>query len=63
MEPIGEFKSLLTRDGDSTAVTVVRCAHVVPADNVLAVCLSRGPTNFALNFSYENRQSDELVSN
>ncbi|CAG9138371.1 unnamed protein product [Plutella xylostella] len=42
-------------------VTVVRCDHVVPAENVLAVCLSKGPSNLSLNFSYESRQSKPIL--
>ncbi|KAG7307926.1 hypothetical protein JYU34_006542 [Plutella xylostella] len=76
MEPIAEFQSLLTggdpslRDVTTTShdvitarrdVTVVRCDHVVPAENVLAVCLSKGPSNLSLNFSYESRQSKPIL--
>lgn len=63
MEPISEFQALLTTNSrtDDT-VNIVRCEHVVPSDNVLGVCLSKGPTNVSLNFSYENRMSNELLS-
>ncbi|XP_063893350.1 ATP-dependent DNA helicase DDX11 [Helicoverpa armigera] len=63
MEPISEFQALLTSNSrtDDT-VNIVRCEHVVPSDNVLGVCLSKGPTNVSLNFSYENRMSNELLS-
>lgn len=63
MEPISEFRGLLTANIDKyDQINVVRCDHVVPPDNVLAVCLSKGPSNLSLNFSYENRNNDELVS-
>lgn len=62
MEPISEFKSLLTGSSVNEDVNVVRCDHVVPPDNVLGVCVSKGPANVTLNFSYENRMSKELVS-
>ncbi|PZC75978.1 hypothetical protein B5X24_HaOG205271 [Helicoverpa armigera] len=63
MEPISEFQALLTTNSrtDDT-VNIVRCEHVVPSDNVLGICLSKGPTNVSLNFSYENRMSNELLS-
>ncbi|XP_026322080.1 ATP-dependent DNA helicase DDX11 [Hyposmocoma kahamanoa] len=62
MEPISEFRNLLTVNIDKYAqINVVRCDHVVPPDNVLAVCLSKGPSNLNLNFSYENRKKNELV--
>uniref|UniRef100_A0A2H1W4V9 SFRICE_001346 n=1 Tax=Spodoptera frugiperda TaxID=7108 RepID=A0A2H1W4V9_SPOFR len=63
MEPIAEFQALLTsHTNDTGSVNVVRCEHVVPPDNVLGLCLSKGPTNVSLNFSYENRMSNELLS-
>lgn len=62
MEPIAEFQALLTSNStNDDIVNVVRCEHVVPSDNVLGVCMSRGPTSIALNFSYEHRMSHELV--
>lgn len=62
MEPINEFRDLLLgRDTRDDQLTILRCDHVVPSTNVLAVCLSKGPTNMPLNFSYENRQSKDLV--
>ncbi|KAJ2951990.1 hypothetical protein O0L34_g4253 [Tuta absoluta] len=60
MEPISEFKALLTNEEDR--INVVRCEHVVPPENVLAICLSKGPSNMSLNFSYENRMGNELLS-
>ncbi|XP_072940109.1 ATP-dependent DNA helicase DDX11 [Epargyreus clarus] len=62
MEPINEFRSLLTNNSPSGDVNVVKCEHVVPAENVLGICLSKGPTNVSLNFSYENRTSNELLT-
>lgn len=63
MEPLSEFKSLLTNNTLEDVINVVKCHHVVPSDNVLGVCLSRGLSNVSLNFSYENRMSKQLVSN
>lgn len=63
MEPISEFRGLLTANIDKhDQINVVRCDHVVPPANVLAVCLSKGPSNLSLNFSYESRKNNELVS-
>ncbi|XP_013139069.1 PREDICTED: probable ATP-dependent RNA helicase DDX11 isoform X1 [Papilio polytes] len=62
MEPISEFESLLTNNRTVERVNIVKCAHVVPEDNVLAVCLNKGPSNGNLNFSYENRMSNELLN-
>lgn len=67
MEPISEFHELLTSSSNTDKikddlVNIVRCEHVVPSENVLGVCLSKGPTNVNLNFSYENRMSNELLS-
>lgn len=63
MEPITEFRGLLSPNIEKhDEINVVRCDHVVPPDNVLAVCLSKGPSNLTLNFSYESRKNNELVS-
>ena len=63
MEPINEFKALLTNNSmNDENVNVVKCDHVVAPDNVLGICLSKGPSNVNLNFSYENRSSKDLVS-
>ncbi|XP_045534903.1 ATP-dependent DNA helicase DDX11 [Papilio machaon] len=63
MEPISEFEGLLTNNStELNRVNIVKCGHVVPPDNVLGVCLSQGPSNINLNFSYENRMSNELLN-
>lgn len=63
MEPISEFLRLLTGDSKPTDdVNIVKCDHVVSPDNVIAICMSKGPTNVGLNFSYERRGTGELVS-
>ncbi|KPI91284.1 Putative ATP-dependent RNA helicase DDX11-like protein 8 [Papilio xuthus] len=63
MEPISEFQGLLTNNTtDVDRVNIVKCGHVVPPDNVLGICLSQGPSNINLNFSYENRMSNELLN-
>ncbi|CAG9559763.1 unnamed protein product [Danaus chrysippus] len=63
MEPISEFQALLACDKTQLdRVNVVKCGHVVPADNVLGICLSKGPSKLNLNFSYENRSSFELLN-
>lgn len=62
MEPIDEFRDLLAAGQPlDHRINVLRCGHVVPPENVLALCLSRGPSNLPLNFSYETRNSIELV--
>ncbi|KAL4706903.1 hypothetical protein ACJJTC_012362 [Scirpophaga incertulas] len=63
MEPIEEFVNLLTGDPNNLkSVNVVKCDHVVPPDNIIAVCLSKGPTNATLSFTYEHRMSAELLN-
>ncbi|CAG5041487.1 unnamed protein product [Parnassius apollo] len=63
MEPISEFQALLTNNAlEAERVNVVKCGHVVPSDNVLGICLSKGPSNVSLNFSYENRMSNEMLN-
>ncbi|CAH0725234.1 unnamed protein product, partial [Brenthis ino] len=63
MEPVSEFQALLTNNTmDEERLTVVKCDHVVSPDNVLGICLSKGPSNINLNFSYENRTSKDLLN-
>ncbi|XP_046963240.1 ATP-dependent DNA helicase DDX11 [Vanessa cardui] len=63
MEPMNEFQALLTNNLLNTEiVNIVKCEHVVAPENVLGVCLSKGPSNISLNFSYENRTSKELLN-
>lgn len=63
MEPINEFEALLTSNSRiNNIVNIVRCEHVVPAENVLGICLSKGPSNVNLNYSYENRMSNALLN-
>ncbi|XP_069358195.1 ATP-dependent DNA helicase DDX11 isoform X1 [Maniola hyperantus] len=63
MEPVAEFQALLTNnDPEVDRVNVVKCEHVVPPNNVLGVCLSKGPSNIQLNFSYEHRASKDLLN-
>ncbi|XP_052755943.1 ATP-dependent DNA helicase DDX11 isoform X2 [Galleria mellonella] len=63
MEPIGEFLQLLTGScNHNDRVNVVKCEHVVPKDNVLGICVSKGPSNVNLNFGYENRMSKNLLA-
>nr|XP_026496946.1 ATP-dependent DNA helicase DDX11 [Vanessa tameamea] len=63
MEPVNEFQALLTNNQLSTeCVNIVKCEHVVAPENVLGVCLSKGPSNVSLNFLYENRTSKDLLN-
>ncbi|CAH2071009.1 unnamed protein product, partial [Iphiclides podalirius] len=63
MEPIEEFRELLAGNQPlDLRLNVLRCGHVVPPENVVALCLSKGPSNLALNFSYETRMSKELLN-
>ncbi|CAG4917144.1 unnamed protein product [Colias eurytheme] len=59
MEPVGEFRALLHKG--HTRVRELQCDHVVAPDHVLALCMSKGPANCTLNFSYEQRMGKELL--
>lgn len=62
MEPVSEFQELLTNETESDRVNIVKCDHVVSPENVLAICLTKGPSNINLNFTYQNRDCKDLVS-
>ncbi|KAM3967337.1 ATP-dependent DNA helicase DDX11 [Aphomia sociella] len=62
MEPVSEFLELLTGScSHSDRVKIVKCDHVVPKENVLGICVTKGPSKLALNFGYENRMSKNLL--
>jgi chromosome transmission fidelity protein 1 len=38
------------------------CGHVVPPDNILPISLQSSPSGMKLQFNFENRKSEEMVS-
>lgn len=63
MQPFSEFRNQLfiSSGGDPQRIMEFSCDHVIPQENILTGCLSQGPSGKILNFSYESRNSPELV--
>ena len=43
-------------------VTSVLTGHVIPKENLLPVALARGPSGQLLDFTYQSRDSNAIVS-
>ena len=41
--------------------TIPLSGHVIPPDHLLPVCLRKGPSGVAFDFTYQNRDSANLV--
>ena len=46
---------------EAERITEFSCGHVIPPENLLAVCVDRGPAQVELNFSYQHRMKEELI--
>ena len=63
MQPSADFKQQLFYPAGVSSDRVVEfsCDHVIPPDNLLAVCFSTGPSGVILDFRMESRQSRLLL--
>lgn len=63
MQPVSETVECLlsTPAVPATRLRFFSCDHIIPPENLLAVTLGTGPSNKTLEFSYQNRSSNELV--
>lgn len=59
MKPISEFKNrLFTNAGaDPERIIEFTCDHIIPAENILPIIVTKGPKNETLLFNYENRMN------
>ncbi|PFX19231.1 putative ATP-dependent RNA helicase DDX11 [Stylophora pistillata] len=62
MQPMSDFKDqLFTCAGlSSDKMVEFSCAHVIPAEHLLAVALDKGPSGKDLDFTYQSRDSKQL---
>lgn len=63
MQPFSEFRDQLFLSAGATEdrITEFSCGHVIPPENILPICLSEGPSGRKMNFSYEMRNSNDMV--
>ncbi|KAJ3081656.1 ATP-dependent DNA helicase chl1, partial [Physocladia obscura] len=62
MEPMSEFKIQLLDFVPESNVDMFSCGHIVPASSILTVAIPVGPTGTLLDFRYEMRMNDKVIS-
>ncbi len=64
LQPVAPLVSQLFPDLPPARIDVFACGHVIPPENLTALCLSKGPTGVAFDFTHKSRgspqQMDEL---
>ena len=63
MKPLQEFRKKLFLSAGSHLSRIIEfsCGHVVPADNLLPVVLTVGPTGRTLDLTHVARQHRDMV--
>jgi chromosome transmission fidelity protein 1 len=63
MQPVSEFKDQLLYSVGVSPSRVIEfsCGHVIPADNLLPMALSRGPSGVTFDFTYQTRDTAALM--
>ncbi|KAI9350753.1 helicase C-terminal domain-containing protein [Obelidium mucronatum] len=62
MEPMSEFKSQLLDFLPETQIDMFSCGHIVPPSSILTVAVPVGPSSKPLDFRYETRMNDDLIT-
>ena len=60
---VSEFKEQLffSLGVPQTTVREFSCGHVIPEENLLALCLSKGPSGMQFDFTFRSRDTPEQV--
>ncbi|CAM9502241.1 unnamed protein product, partial [Discosporangium mesarthrocarpum] len=62
MQPSGDLvRQLFSSVGSDKSVEVFACGHVIPKENLLPLCMARGPTGKTFNFTFHMRGSVEQL--
>ncbi|XP_046853376.1 ATP-dependent DNA helicase DDX11-like [Xenia sp. Carnegie-2017] len=63
MQPVHEFKQQLLYACSVPMENIFEftCGHIIPKDNLLAIALNRGPSGFDLDFTYQSRDSKNMI--
>ncbi|KAM9311458.1 ATP-dependent DNA helicase DDX11 [Gastrophryne carolinensis] len=63
MQPVADFKEqlLISAGLSQERIAEFSCGHVIPAENILPIILCSGPTNQQLEFTYQKRNSPEMM--
>jgi chromosome transmission fidelity protein 1 len=63
MQPFQHFTNQLFADPvNRPRVNYFSCSHVVPQENIVALSLHNGPTGTKFNFTYQHRNSVEMIN-
>lgn len=64
LQPVAPLVSQLFPDLPPARIDVFACGHVIPPENLTALCLTKGPTGVEFDFTHKSRgapaQMDEL---
>ncbi|CAN0154718.1 unnamed protein product [Ectocarpus fasciculatus] len=61
MQPTGDLVRQLFSSVEPSRVEVFSCGHVIPRENLLPLCVSRGPSGKTFNFTFHRRGTDEQL--
>lgn len=61
LQPVAPLVSQLFPDVSPQRIDVFVCGHVIPPQNLTALCLSKGPTGVAFDFTHKSRGSPEQM--
>jgi chromosome transmission fidelity protein 1 len=60
MQPVaGVIQQLFS--SNKSRVTLFECGHVIPDDNLLPLCMSRGPSGFEFDFTFTSRTNPKMM--
>ncbi|CAM9905430.1 unnamed protein product, partial [Ectocarpus sp. 12 AP-2014] len=61
MQPTGDLVRQLFSSVEPSRVEVFSCGHVIPRENLLPLCVSKGPSGKTFNFTFHRRGTDEQL--
>ncbi|KAF6213519.1 hypothetical protein GE061_011239 [Apolygus lucorum] len=64
MKPFSEFRDrlFLACGANESRIMEFSCGHVIPKDNIMPVIVSSGPSSQILDFSFQKRNSPNLIA-
>jgi chromosome transmission fidelity protein 1 len=61
MSPFSDYTTHLFPTISPSQIITLSCGHVIPSSNLLAWTLSKGPSGREFNFTFKNRQDNEMI--
>jgi chromosome transmission fidelity protein 1 len=61
MSPMSDYKQYLLSYLEPSRIQTLSCGHVIPPSNLLAIPLSRAPSGFDFDFTFENRNKEKTL--